>query len=420
MGKKTNCSSTVNQGQFKDIASHSVDFSSIDDLLGLYKLSQIRENKGCILFTLSQQPNKPKQKLKNYRRTKNLGTLGITGGSYSEWYFIDEVDSVQSMNTCRLSKCVHVVVCVHVCVPVSVHVCVHVGMCDVCECVWVVCMCACVCLCVCVVSVCVGGCVSVHVFMLVSVCQCMGECVCVHVCMCGVSKSVGGVCVVSESVHVVCLCMCVCDVAWCVCMHRYIPVCACVVSVEGDVALGSLAAFANGCSSPPVCCAGSMALGVCGGEAGAWQVLSGRGGHWQLQGRAGEAGSSAQARACPWALGPSGCGARVECRVPAGQHLSWPGKRDRNKASAKGSELSGQEGSGAPRDDSGGAIVSGVKYYLDVLIGRTTCTKTQTNLANCPFHDQPDLQRKMLCSFEIYSVPWLNKISLLKSDCQNA
>lgn len=65
-------------------------------------------------------------------------------------------------------------------------------------------------------------------------------------------------------------------------------------------------------------------------------------------------------------------------------------------------------------------IVSGVKYYLDVLIGRTTCTKTQTNLANCPFHDQPDLQRKMLCSFEIYSVPWLNKISLLKSDCQNA
>ncbi|XP_040836938.1 cystatin-C [Ochotona curzoniae] len=65
-------------------------------------------------------------------------------------------------------------------------------------------------------------------------------------------------------------------------------------------------------------------------------------------------------------------------------------------------------------------IVAGVKYYLDVELGRTTCTKSQPNLADCPFHEQPEMQRRLLCSFEIYSVPWLNKISMLNSRCQNA
>uniref|UniRef100_A0A8C9GUU3 Cystatin C n=1 Tax=Piliocolobus tephrosceles TaxID=591936 RepID=A0A8C9GUU3_9PRIM len=38
-------------------------------------------------------------------------------------------------------------------------------------------------------------------------------------------------------------------------------------------------------------------------------------------------------------------------------------------------------------------IVAGVNYFLDVELGRTTCTKTQPNLDNCPFHDQPHLKR---------------------------
>ncbi|XP_007954438.1 cystatin-C [Orycteropus afer afer] len=65
-------------------------------------------------------------------------------------------------------------------------------------------------------------------------------------------------------------------------------------------------------------------------------------------------------------------------------------------------------------------IVSGINYFLDVEIGRTTCTKSQPNLATCPFHDQPHLKKKALCSFQIYTVPWLGKTSLMKSSCQNA
>ncbi|KAG3262744.1 cystatin-C [Ictidomys tridecemlineatus] len=65
-------------------------------------------------------------------------------------------------------------------------------------------------------------------------------------------------------------------------------------------------------------------------------------------------------------------------------------------------------------------IVSGVNYLLDVEMGRTTCTKTQAYLADCPFHEEPHLKRKALCSFQIYTVPWLGTISMTKSSCQNA
>ncbi|XP_019489439.1 PREDICTED: cystatin-C-like [Hipposideros armiger] len=65
-------------------------------------------------------------------------------------------------------------------------------------------------------------------------------------------------------------------------------------------------------------------------------------------------------------------------------------------------------------------VVAGMKYYLDVEIGRTTCTKSQPNLADCPFHDKPRLMKKALCSFQIYSVPWMSKISMVKSSCQDA
>ncbi|CAK7289353.1 CST3 [Vulpes lagopus] len=64
-------------------------------------------------------------------------------------------------------------------------------------------------------------------------------------------------------------------------------------------------------------------------------------------------------------------------------------------------------------------VVSGMNYFLEVEIGRTTCTKSQPNLDNCPFHDQPHLMRKTLCSFQVYTVPWLGKTSLVKSSCQD-
>ncbi|KAL2764062.1 cystatin-C precursor [Daubentonia madagascariensis] len=65
-------------------------------------------------------------------------------------------------------------------------------------------------------------------------------------------------------------------------------------------------------------------------------------------------------------------------------------------------------------------VVAGMNYFLDVKIGRTTCTKSQPNLDNCPFHEQPHLKREELCSFQIYTVPWLGKMTVSKSSCQNA
>ncbi|XP_036274627.1 cystatin-C [Pipistrellus kuhlii] len=65
-------------------------------------------------------------------------------------------------------------------------------------------------------------------------------------------------------------------------------------------------------------------------------------------------------------------------------------------------------------------VVAGMNYFLDVKIGRTTCTKSQPNLAACPFHEQPNLKKEALCSFQIYTVPWLGKTSLVKSSCKNA
>ncbi|KAM9155664.1 cystatin-like [Pangshura tecta] len=63
-------------------------------------------------------------------------------------------------------------------------------------------------------------------------------------------------------------------------------------------------------------------------------------------------------------------------------------------------------------------IVSGVKYYLKVKVGRTTCTKSSTEVQDCEFHSAPDLAKRVTCDFVVYTVPWLNKISLLENKCQ--
>ncbi|KAM7126233.1 cystatin-C-like [Molossus nigricans] len=65
-------------------------------------------------------------------------------------------------------------------------------------------------------------------------------------------------------------------------------------------------------------------------------------------------------------------------------------------------------------------VVAGLNYFLDVEIGRTTCTKSQSNLSSCPFHVQPHLRKKALCSFQVYTVPWLGKTTMMKSTCQDA
>uniref|UniRef100_A0A0B8RR58 Cystatin n=1 Tax=Philothamnus irregularis TaxID=1899461 RepID=A0A0B8RR58_9SAUR len=62
-------------------------------------------------------------------------------------------------------------------------------------------------------------------------------------------------------------------------------------------------------------------------------------------------------------------------------------------------------------------IVSGVKYYFTVKIGRTVCRKGASDLENCAFHSAPKLAQTMTCTFEVYNIPWRNIISLEKNTC---
>ncbi|NXL37435.1 CYT protein, partial [Glaucidium brasilianum] len=63
-------------------------------------------------------------------------------------------------------------------------------------------------------------------------------------------------------------------------------------------------------------------------------------------------------------------------------------------------------------------IVSGIKYVMEVEIGRTTCPKPAADLQSCAFHDAPQLAKRTVCKFVVYTIPWLNEIKLLTADCQ--
>ncbi|XP_074845422.1 cystatin-C [Carettochelys insculpta] len=63
-------------------------------------------------------------------------------------------------------------------------------------------------------------------------------------------------------------------------------------------------------------------------------------------------------------------------------------------------------------------IVAGIKYYLDAKIGRTTCTKSAKEVQDCAFHEAPELAQRVTCNFVVYTIPWLNHISLEENKCQ--
>ncbi|XP_074720132.1 cystatin-C [Strix uralensis] len=63
-------------------------------------------------------------------------------------------------------------------------------------------------------------------------------------------------------------------------------------------------------------------------------------------------------------------------------------------------------------------VVSGVKYIMEVEIGRTTCPKPAADLQSCAFHDAPQMAKHTVCKFVVYNIPWLNQIKLLTSECQ--
>ncbi|NXF35914.1 CYT protein, partial [Nyctibius bracteatus] len=63
-------------------------------------------------------------------------------------------------------------------------------------------------------------------------------------------------------------------------------------------------------------------------------------------------------------------------------------------------------------------LVSGIKYTMKVEVGRTTCPKPAADLQSCAFHDAPQMAKHAICDFVVYTIPWLNKIELLRSSCQ--
>ncbi|XP_075781858.1 LOW QUALITY PROTEIN: cystatin-C [Pelodiscus sinensis] len=59
-------------------------------------------------------------------------------------------------------------------------------------------------------------------------------------------------------------------------------------------------------------------------------------------------------------------------------------------------------------------IVSGVKYYLDVKVGRTTCTKSAKEDESCVFHETPALAQRVTCNFVVYVILGETKLASRK------
>lgn len=58
-------------------------------------------------------------------------------------------------------------------------------------------------------------------------------------------------------------------------------------------------------------------------------------------------------------------------------------------------------------------VVKGLKYMLQVEIGRTTCRKTMhRQLDNCDFQTSPALKRTLHCYSEVWVIPWLHSFEV--------
>uniref|UniRef100_A0A673TNZ8 Cystatin domain-containing protein n=1 Tax=Suricata suricatta TaxID=37032 RepID=A0A673TNZ8_SURSU len=64
-------------------------------------------------------------------------------------------------------------------------------------------------------------------------------------------------------------------------------------------------------------------------------------------------------------------------------------------------------------------IVKGLKYMLEMEIGRTSCKKTQhPSLDNCDFQTNHTLQRTFSCYSEVWVIPWLQRFEVPVLHCQ--
>uniref|UniRef100_A0A8C8VPB1 Egg-white cystatin n=1 Tax=Pelusios castaneus TaxID=367368 RepID=A0A8C8VPB1_9SAUR len=63
-------------------------------------------------------------------------------------------------------------------------------------------------------------------------------------------------------------------------------------------------------------------------------------------------------------------------------------------------------------------IVRGLKYMLNVEIGRTVCDKRgHSNLDSCDFQKKKKLKQMFRCYFEVWTIPWLQRVQVLVALC---
>ncbi|XP_013809791.2 cystatin-F [Apteryx mantelli] len=63
-------------------------------------------------------------------------------------------------------------------------------------------------------------------------------------------------------------------------------------------------------------------------------------------------------------------------------------------------------------------IIRGLKYMLQVEIGRTVCEKREhSSLDGCKFQRKKKLQKLLWCYFEVWMMPWLHKAQVSIALC---
>ncbi|XP_041032379.1 cystatin-F [Carcharodon carcharias] len=64
-------------------------------------------------------------------------------------------------------------------------------------------------------------------------------------------------------------------------------------------------------------------------------------------------------------------------------------------------------------------IVAGLKYFLNVDIGRTVCRKGKPyNFKNCSFETRPPLNKRLTCHFEVWIASWKQSWKVIALNCQ--
>ncbi|XP_059215096.1 cystatin C (amyloid angiopathy and cerebral hemorrhage) [Centropristis striata] len=61
-------------------------------------------------------------------------------------------------------------------------------------------------------------------------------------------------------------------------------------------------------------------------------------------------------------------------------------------------------------------VVSGIRYRITVRMGKTPCRKGSVSEV-CAVHQDPEQAQVHLCTFTMWSQPWLSRMELVKQEC---